>query len=403
MMKTTSDIQSEPNGRIVVLSSTKERNGIADYTKQLFRAEFLRANRASVVIRDISFGAVIRAPFQRANILHIQHEFFMFDRFVGVSAIPTYLYLWLMSSVSGYKLITTLHSVYDVAALESALPHFRRYHALFPILAAYLRFHLLLVSKCSHRTIVLTEAARENMARFLRPRDLELKVRKTPLGNYAPSIQPRDHGLLLRRFGITGSTKIFTLFGFAFPAKGYEYAIQAMDILVNHQGRHDVKLLVVSGEPSKRSAPGGGQGRAYLDLLKKMARELDIEAHVLFTGYLANEEPLLEEIFAKTRCFIFPYLNRPFASAAVATAMASGKPLLVTNAKCFEEFDDLPSVSEADPAALASKMTRLMDDPDYTAAAADSTRHNADKFGMDKVFARHMEIYREASSRRVPD
>lgn len=383
--------------KILVLSSTrKERDGIAEYTRQVFRPEFAKASAVEFVIADITPGKMLAAPFKDADIVHVQHEFFMFDRLVGASAMFYYPYLWLWSKLLGFKLVTTIHSTYNVDDLAGALPHFRKFKWLFPAGSLYMRCHLWLVSKLSRRIIILSKIGLDNMRRVLSDRNMTHKVRYAHLGNYASNIRLRRHGLLEPRLGIVGGMRFFTMFGFAFPSKGYEYGIYAMDILVNQRGRKDARLVIVSGETGKGSFPGGGQGGTYIGWLKQLTAERKLETYVLFTGYLANEDPLLEEIFSETQAFVFPYLDRNFPSGAISTTLATGKPMLVTDIRCFQEYDNLPSFPEKDAAALASRMEQLLDDPATAAKAAEITRRNAEQFAMDRIFARHLEVYREA-------
>ncbi len=384
--------------KVLVLSSTrKERDGIAEYTRQVFRPEFQSA-KIEFQIVDITLRNMLTAPFKKADLLHVQHEFFMFDRFVGLSALFYYPYLWFWSKLLGYKSVTTFHSTYNVDDLESALPHFRKFKWLFPLGSFYLRLHVLLVCAFSDRILILSKIGMENLGRVVSRRTMARKVRYTHLGNYASHIHMRRHGLLKEKFGLAGDEKIFVLFGFAFPIKGYEYAIQAMNLLVNQHGRRDVKLVIVSGDTGKGSFPGGGQGNTYIGSLKKLATELKIEPHVIFTGYLANDDPLLEEIFAETFCFVFPYLDRNFPSGAISTTLATGKPVLVSDIRCFQEYDRLLNFKERDPVALADKMTELMENPAYLKQAAEITRHNAEKFDMQNIFAVHLELYQELMS-----
>jgi glycosyltransferase involved in cell wall biosynthesis len=382
--------------KVLVLSSTrKERDGIAEYTRQVFRPEFQPATKIEFQVVDITPGNMLAAPFKRADLLHVQHEFFMFDRLVGLSALFYYPYLWFWSKLLGYKIVTTIHSTYNVDDLGSALPHFRKFKWLFPLGSLYLRLHLLLVCAFSGRVLILSRIGMENLGRVVSRRTMARKVRYTHLGNYASHVHMQRHGLLKKRFGLAGDEKIFVLFGFAFPIKGYEYAIQAMDFLVNRRGRRDVKLVIVSGDTGKSSFPGGGQGDTYIGSLKKLAAELKLETHVIFTGYLANDDPLLEEIFAETFCFVFPYLDRNFPSGAISTTLATGKPVLVSDIRCFQEYEGLLNFKERDAAALADKMTELMENPAFVAKAAEITRHNAEKFDMQNIFANHLDLYEE--------
>ena len=386
--------------KILVLSSTrKERDGIAEYTRQVFRPEFAKVEGARFLIADISPWAMLTAPFRGANILHIQHEFFMFDRLVGASAMLYYPYLWLWSKLLGFRIVTTIHSTYNVDDLAGALPHFRKFKWLFPAGSLYMRAHLLLVSKLSRRIIILSKIGLENMRRVLSGRDMERKVRYTHLGNYASNIRMRRHGLLAAKLGITRDIRFFTMFGFAFPSKGYEYGIYAMDVLVNQRGRKDARLVIVSGETGKGSFPGGGQGGTYIGWLKQLTSERKLESYVLFTGYLANEEPLLEEIFSETLGFVFPYLDRNFPSGAISTTLATGKPMLVTDIRCFQEYDGLPNFPEKDATALANRLEELLDGPAVAASSAAITQRNAEQFSMDRIFAQHLAVYREILNR----
>lgn len=390
-------IMKDKSLKILVLSSTrKERDGIAEYTRQVFRPEFQKSGKIEVRIADITPGNMLTAPFKKADVLHIQHEFFMFDRLVGLSAMFYYPYLWLWSKLLGFKIVTTIHSTYNVDDLAGALPHFAKFKWLFPLGSLYIRLHLLTVCKLSKQIVILSKIGLENIGRVLSKQDMERQVRYIHLGNYASNIRMQRHALLLNKVGVTALDKIFTLFGFAFPIKGYEYGIYAMDILVNQRGRKDVKLAVISGETGKGSFPGGGQGGTYIGWLKQLTAERKLDPYVIFTGYLANDNPLLEEIFAETLCFVFPYLDRNFPSGAISTTLATGKPMLVTDIRCFQEYEDLPSFPEKDAVALANQMEQLVDDPEVAAKASEITRRNTEKFSMDRIFARHLEVYRDS-------
>lgn len=381
---------------VLILSSTrKERDGIAEYTRQLFNPEFSREAAVNIQVQNLTPGRLLAAPFQKADLLHIQHEFFMFDRLVGVSALFFYPYLWFWCALLGRRLVTTIHSTYNVDDLPNALPHFAKYKALFPLGRIYLKLHFKVVVALSARIVLLSKIGAANLRRSISARQFERKVVRVHLGNYAANFRMQSHGLLVKQFQVAPAEKLFTLFGFAFPNKGYEYAIQALEILVHQRGRQDVCLVVVSGETGKGSFPGGGQGETYIGYLKRLTRELRLEGRVIFTGYLANDDPLLEEIFAETFCFLFPYLNRNFPSGAISTVLATRKPILVSRIPCFDEYENLLSFEEKNPAALADKMVALMDDPAVLADAVRVTKHNAETFAMERIFARHVEVYQE--------
>lgn len=386
--------------KVLVLSSTrKERDGIAEYTRQIFNPAFSAGSGLEVAVVDLGFGTMLAAPFQRAEVIHIQHEFFMFDRLVGVSALLYYPYLWFWCRLLGRRLVTTIHSTYNVDDLPNALPHFAKYRALFPLCRLYLKLHLKLVVALSDRIVLLSKIGAVNLRRSISERQFERKVVRVHLGNYRANFRMQSHGLLAKQHGITPAEKLFTLFGFAWPNKGYEYGIQALEVLVNQRGRRDVRLVVVSGEAGKASFPGGGQGESYIGYLKRLTRELRLEDRVIFTGYLANDDPLLEEVFADTFCFLFPYLNRNFPSGAISTVLATRKPILVSRIPCFDEYERLLAFEEKNPVALADQMAKLMDEPASLVEAVQITKYNAETFAMERIFARHVEVYQELARR----
>ncbi len=391
-----------PNAtKVLVLSSTrKERDGIAEYTRQLFNRSFSRTGDISFEVLNLSPRNLFFAPFRRTDLIHIQHEFFMFDRLVGLSALFFYPYLWVWCRLLGQRLVTTIHSTYNVDDLPSALPHFAKYSALFPLGRIYLKLHFKLVVALSARVFLLSKIGTTNLRRAISDRQFNRKVVRIHLGNYAANFRMQSHGLLARQFHVSTREKIFTLFGFAFPNKGYEYAIQALNVLLNQRGRKDVRLVVVSGETGKSGFPGGGQGETYIGYLKRLTREMRLEERVIFTGYLANDDPLLEEIFAETFCFLFPYLNRNFPSGAISTVLTTRKPILVSRIPCFEEYESLLSFEEKNPVALADKMEALMDAPQMLAKARQITEFNSETFAMERIFAIHVQIYQELIDER---
>ncbi len=385
--------------KVLVLSSTRrERDGIAEYTRQVFRPEFQKQNEISISVEHTTPAKMLRAPFQKANIIHVQHEFFLYDRLVGVSAMFYYLWLWLGARFRGYRLVTTTHSSYDLDDLNQEFPHFRKYRLLFPLGRLYLRLHLRWIARLSNRVIVLSRVGLSNLERTVGNSRLQQRLLYIPHGNFSPDIRPRRHGIVERQFGVRPGDTVFTLFGFAFPSKNYELGIAALDILVHQRGRQNARLIIVSGETAKGSFPGGGQGETYIAFLKRLAVERCLADHVSFTGYLRYDDPLLEDIFAVTSVFLFPYRERSFASGALSTVITTGKPLLVSNVRCFQDYEGLLAFKENDAASLADRMVELMDNPGAMTKAEAITRRNAERFSMERIFARHLEVYREAIS-----
>jgi len=72
--------------------------------------------------------------------------------------------------------------------------------------------------------------------------------------------------------------------------------------------------------------------------------------------------------------------------------------VLVSDIRCFQEYEGLLNFKERDAAALADKMAELMDHPALVAQAVEITRHNAKKFDMQNIFTTHLVLYRELAA-----
>lgn len=132
------------------------------------------------------------------------------------------------------------------------------------------------------------------------------------------------------------------------PRKGINFLLHAFKE-VRHKVKN-VKLLVV------------GSG-TMLEPNKKLARKLDIDKDIFFTGFVANFAPLLK----KADIFVFPPTEEGSGSLSVLEAMKMGKPMVVTACDGIPEdvADEREGlvVPKGDPQALAQAIQRLLKNP----------------------------------------
>jgi len=162
-----------------------------------------------------------------------------------------------------------------------------------------------------------------------------------------------DRGKIRARFHFAPEDFVLLWLGIFMSHRRLQDAIQAIQILKSKNAR--VKLLLAG---SDRSFP------EYVVSLKAMARQLDVQDEVIFTGKVADEE--IRDFYCACDAFLFPNENQTWG-LAVMEAMACGRPVLVSQGAAVHEVltDQETAVlfPARDPEALAQKVQWLMADP----------------------------------------
>lgn len=355
--------------KLLILAPTaKERCGIAEYTRQAFEGD-------GAYIKDLTWWNCFTAPFTVIALdfdaLHVQFEFFLFDRIVGVSAFFWFAWWRLL----GARIVTTVHSTYDTDNLWAEFPQFHHMPWAFWPGKLYLSALYWWICALSKQVITLCPAGRDKLSKHTRK-----PVHMIPIPPYRSVIKAQDHGRIHYPF--------FTCLGFCFPNKGFDVAIEAIKLL--NATHPEVKLFIVGGAPIKPGSPWG-DAHTHGDDLRKLVDERN--GPVRFTGYLNTDDPLLEEIVLKTKAFVFPYRERNCPSGAFQTALATGRPLLTSTAKCFDGHNWLVKFPIDDAAALAELMRQVLNDPHRF---PDPNIHGF-LSGRDDCRKAHEEVYRKAN------
>ena len=102
--------------------------------------------------------------------------------------------------------------------------------------------------------------------------------------------------------------------------KGYDLLIRAMPVVLDKI--EDAKLLLPVGASSPNP-----EEQEIIDELKAIARELDIEDHIVYRGHIADEE--LADYYRLADVFALSSRYEPFGMTAVE-AMACGTPAVIT-------------------------------------------------------------------------
>ncbi|WP_157591900.1 glycosyltransferase [Solirubrobacter soli] len=201
---------------------------------------------------------------------------------------------------------------------------------------------------------VFTETARRMIiaARLAPPE----RVRVVPHGG-PPELLPG-----VRANGPRTDRHVLSTFGLISPGKGIEVAIAAMPAII---ARHPTALYVIAGRTHPEVAKLHGE--EYRISLERLTRDLGLTEHVVFDDRFLELDDLAE-MLADTTIYLTPYRSREqIVSGALTFAVVAGcatvstpyyyaEDLLGSGAGVLVDFDD--------PAALASAVTSLLDDPD---------------------------------------
>ena len=140
------------------------------------------------------------------------------------------------------------------------------------------------------------------------------------------------------------------------PNKGAHIAVEAVKLLDQHYGFHDLTLTIVGGT----SAP------MYVNQLKATIAEANLEVRIHFTGPLPREQ--LPKIYQEHDLLIFPSIwDEPF-SITLLEAMASGLAIVGTDtggsAEILRDGENALIFPKGDQMACARRIYELLQDSD---------------------------------------
>ena len=146
-----------------------------------------------------------------------------------------------------------------------------------------------------------------------------------------------DHGILEENFQIKNRTGILNKLGIDIKNQSYLFYVgridpkKGVDLLLHSFQKivknHDDLFLVITGTGIKE----------YVDKIKKMSKDLDINKNVKFSGFVSEDEKL--ELYESAKMHIVTSHSDVHTTTAIE-AMAMGTPVVITKASDFPEIDD---------------------------------------------------------------
>jgi len=207
-----------------------------------------------------------------------------------------------------------------------------------------------------------------------------------------PDLPFTDPNFYKDGFGTEGKDVLLT-FGLLSPNKGIENVIKALPKIL---ARHSNVVYMVSGVTHPHILRR--EGDKYRVYLQDLARDLGVEANVIFRNRFVSPQELIELIGAAD-IYITPYRHKAqVVSGTLAYALSAGKAIISTPyLHAIELLDGERGalVPFDDPEAIAEKTIALLDDD----TARHAMRKRAYIYARDMVWNRAAQKYMQSFER----
>ena len=244
------------------------------------------------------------------------------------------------------------------------------------------------IAELSDRLIVMSQLSSQFLQEIFKVPGS--KIDMVPHG--VPDLPFLDPNFYKDRFRVEGKAVLLT-FGLLSPNKGIENVIQALPQILS---KHKNVVYIVAGATHPHILRR--EGDQYRASLQALAKEVGVEAQVIFHNRFVAPEEMVEFIGAAD-IYITPYRHEAqVVSGTLAYALGAGKAIISTPYwHAIELLDDRRGalVPFQNPGAIAQKTIELLDTP----AIRHAMRKRAYLFAREMVWKRVAQGYMESFSR----
>jgi glycosyltransferase involved in cell wall biosynthesis len=244
------------------------------------------------------------------------------------------------------------------------------------------------IAELSDRLIVMSQLSAQFLQEIFKVP--ESKIDMVPHG--VPDLPFLDPNFYKDRFGVEGKAVLLT-FGLLSPNKGIENVIEALPQILS---KHKNVVYIVAGATHPHILRR--EGDKYREHLQALAKEVGVEANVIFHNRFVSPEEMVEFIGAAD-IYITPYRHEAqVVSGTLAYALGAGKAIISTPYwHAIELLDDRRGalVPFQNPGAIAQKTVELLDTP----AIRHAMRKRGYLFAREMIWKRVAQGYMESFAR----
>jgi len=285
----------------------------------------------------------------KLDLVHIQHEFFLFGGLVSALLFPVLL---IFCKVLRKPTIVTLHGIIPLSKIDQKFVKENVISAPPLLLRFGIKLLTMIITFLSDAIIV-----HENI------------FAKILIQNYRCS--PRKlyiipHGIEEKKIRITKTEAkeklhlfdkvVIFFFGYLAPYKGLKTLVEGFALKAP---KNPDWILIIGGGEHPRLKRNISYKR-YLTKLKNEASHLT--SRIIFTGYIPDEKiPLF---FSAADIIVFPYNLTMSSSGPFAKALTYEKPILVSNTALFEDIIPFKEVIfiQGSPSSFGDKLELILED-----------------------------------------
>ena len=283
-----------------------------------------------------------------------------------------YLYAPLLGR--GYATVVTAHDL---------IPHVRRREfqrsrksRFFPVWNAWFR------AQCAKADAIVT------VSDFSKQQLMDIaRLPESRLHRIYNGAKPSREGIaedeLRRRYGLRG--RLVSYVGRHDPHKGIDDLVTAFAQLIQRLPADDEVTLVVGGRLDPRYPEA-----------RRMAKALNLQDRVVFTGYLQDDERVA--LVRASSVFAYPSHHEGFGLPPLE-ALSEGTPVVAYDATSLPEvLGDAALLVPDSPDALCAGMQRLLTDRKLAAALALAGPRRAANFDWTRCALEHLDVYRAVAA-----
>ena len=253
---------------------------------------------------------------------------------------------------------------------------------------------LVLTLKADRLLVTAPEHADVVHARFA---DRRLEVTHVPIAPNIPvaRLDGEDVPSAVRTsLGLPPAARLAVFFGFLQPVKGLAGLIEAVAAV--RRGIPGLRLVIAGGGESH--SVHGGAADAMRRGLEDAARRHGVEQHVVFTGYLPEDD--VSRLLRAADAAVFPFDAGVTAkSGSLLAALAHGVPTIATSPPGEldrpTEVEGVLRVPPRNTAALVDALFLVLSDRALATRLAAAGRACADRWTWPKMAGFHAQMYAE--------
>ncbi|NWG04922.1 MAG: glycosyltransferase family 4 protein [Syntrophaceae bacterium] len=240
--------------------------------------------------------------------------------------------------------------------------------------------NLHLAARRANLIISISQNTKKDIKRYLHVPDEKIEVTHLAAGEiFLNECPPDSIASIKTKYHIT--KPYFLAVGSIEPRKNLSRALIAFKAFIEMKGTH-YQFVIAGGK--------GWKNETFYNLLKK----LDIDPHLVFTGYVPEED--LPALYQGAEVFVYPSFYEGFG-LPVLEAMASGTPVITSNTSSLPEVagEAALMVNPMEVFEIFEAMEALITNPSLREELKGKGLEQSKKFTWEKTARQTLVIYQK--------